>query len=400
MGRFPRGVGPDIQALNRGLPPDRKGIAVVENCTAVLCSSMNVSSMNQAQEALRKRTLLPGPAAEQLGDVVRDIHKQMGLVLRPDGHGIDPQGRMVQKLAFADTHWMNNSGQFTPQIPMDKAQQVFSALHRRPLPALLEWHTGHMPFGHGPTHPSQRVGNMIGANSGGPGNLALAIRVKQTLRCLTGRNRPVDPQRLQRLGLRQTHDLVVDRLQDVAAEEIEAGNAGANELGIIGDILKGLFDGPSNKIRTASNGQGDAGKLLFVNPTGGSIRGQDKRGSGHFRAPRNNPVGYHEGTDYVSRPGQSVKAVISGRIKKYGWPYRGDGVTRLIDVENEQGYEVRHFYVQMSGHLSVGNKVVAGQVIGTAQAIGHKPGFEGITEHVHIEIIKNGQLVDPASLIR
>ena len=144
------------------MPPDRKGIAVVENCTAVLCSSMNVSSM-------------------------------------------------------------------------DKAQQVFSALHRRPLPALLEWHTGPMPFGHGPTHPSQRVGNMIGANSGGLGNLALTIRVKQTLRCLTGRNRPVDPQRLQRLGLRQTHDLVVDRLQDVAAEEIEAGNSICKSTSFSGD---------------------------------------------------------------------------------------------------------------------------------------------------------------------
>ena len=93
-------MGPDIQALDRALPPDRKGIAVVENCTAVLCTSINVSSMAQAQEALRKRTLLPGPAAAQLGDVVRDIHKQMGLVPRPDGHGIDQQGRMVQKLAF------------------------------------------------------------------------------------------------------------------------------------------------------------------------------------------------------------------------------------------------------------------------------------------------------------
>ena len=93
-------MGPDIQALDRTLPPDRKGIAAVENCTAVLCTSINASSMAQAQEALRKRTLLPGPAAAQLGDVVRDIQKQMGLVLRPDGHGIDQQGRMVQKLTF------------------------------------------------------------------------------------------------------------------------------------------------------------------------------------------------------------------------------------------------------------------------------------------------------------
>ena len=251
-------MGPDIQALDRGLPPDCKGIAVVENCTAVLCSSMNVSSMNQAQEALRKRTLLPGPAAEQLGDVVRNIQKQMGLVLRPDGHGIDQQGRMVQKLAFADTHWMNNSGQFTPQVPMDKAQQVVSALLRRPMPSILEWHTGPMPFGHGPVHQSQRVGNMIGASGGGMGNVVLAIRVKQGLRCLSGMNRPIDNQRLQRVGLRLTNDPVADRMQDVAATEIEAGNAGANELGIIGDIFKGLFDGASDGIQKAQATGGNA----------------------------------------------------------------------------------------------------------------------------------------------
>ena len=180
----------------------------------------------------------------------------MGLVLRPDGHGIDQQGRMVQKLAFADTHWMNQSGQFTPQVPMDKAQQVVSALLRRPLPSLLEWHTGPMPFGHASAHQSQRVGNMIGASGGGMGTVVLAIRVKQGLRCLSGMNRPLDTQRLQRLGLQRTGDAVGDRILDIAAGEIEAGNAGANELGIIGDIFKGLFDGPSNIIRTANAGQG------------------------------------------------------------------------------------------------------------------------------------------------
>ncbi|MDA1311383.1 MAG: hypothetical protein O2985_17490 [Proteobacteria bacterium] len=106
----------------------------------------------------------------------------MGLVLRPDGHGIDQQGRMVQKLAFADAHWMNQSGQFTPQVPMDKAQQVVVALHRRPLPLLLEWHSGPMPFGDAPAHHAQRVGNMIGAGGGGVGNVVLAIRVRQGLR--------------------------------------------------------------------------------------------------------------------------------------------------------------------------------------------------------------------------
>ena len=393
-------MGPDIQALDRTLPPDRKGIAAVENCTAVLCSSMNVSAMNQAQEALRKKTLLPGPAAEQLGDVVRDIHKQMGLVLRPDGHGIDQQGRMVQKLAFADTHWMNQSGQFTPQIPLDKAQQVVSALLRRPLPSLLEWHTGPMPFGHASVHQSQRVGNMIGASGGGMGNVVLAIRIRQGLRCLSGMNRPVDNQRLQRLGLRLTGDPVADRMQDVAAGEIEAGNAGANELGIIGDIFKGLFDGASNIIRTASSGERTGGGMVFVNPTGGAIRGSDKKGKGHFRAPRTNTAGFHKGTDYISTPGQNVRAVISGRVSKHGWPYGDRPSIRLIDIENSSGYRVRHFYVSLKPGLSVGDTISAGDVIGTAQSLTVFSEFEGMTEHVHVEIYHNGQLVDPANLIR
>ena len=110
-------------------------------------------------------------------------------------------------------------------------------------------------FGHASAHHSRRVGNMIGASGGGMGNVVLAIRVKQGLRCLSGMNRPLDTQRLQRLGLQRTGDAVADRMLDVAATEIKAGNGGANELGIIGDIFKGIFDGASNGIHKASAGQ-------------------------------------------------------------------------------------------------------------------------------------------------
>ena len=254
--------GPVIQALDRALPPDRKGLAVVENCTAVLCSAMNVSSINQALDALRNRTLLPGPVAVQLADVVRNLHKQNGLVLRPDGHGIDQQGRLVQKLAFADTHWMNGSGQFTPQAPMDKVGQVVATLRRRPLPALLEWHGGPMPFGDAPVHAVQRVGNMIGSGGGGSGAMVLAVRARERLRCLSGMPRPLDPDRLHRLGLARTGDAVADRMLDVAATEIEAGNAGANELGILTDMFKGIFDSAANGIQRASSSAGHSAQFI------------------------------------------------------------------------------------------------------------------------------------------
>lgn len=249
-------MGPDMQTLDRTLPQDRKGLAVVEQCSAVLCGSVTVSGMGQANEALRKLSLLPSQAAEQLGDMARDLHKQTGLVLCPDGHGIDQQGRLVQRLTFAETHWLDNSGRFTPQAPLDKAREVVAALHRRPLPGLLEWHKGPMPFGSAPVHLAQRVGTMSGPG-GAMGQEVLAVRARQGLACLSGMHRPLDPERMRRVGLRRTGDIVADRMLDVAAAEIEAGNAGANELGIIGDILKGIFDDGATGIQHArgqSNG--------------------------------------------------------------------------------------------------------------------------------------------------
>lgn len=219
----------------------------------MLCSSVTVSGIGQASEALRKRSLLPSPTAEQLGDMARDFHKQTGLVLCPDGHGIDQQGRLVQRLAFAETHWLDASGRFGPQVPLDKAREVISALNRRPLPGLLEWHKGPMPFGSAPVHLAQRVGNMSGPG-GAMGQEVLAVRTREGLRCLSGMHRPLDPERMRRVGLRRTGDIVADRMLDVAAAEIEAGNAGANELGIIGDILKGLFDDGATKIQRISSG--------------------------------------------------------------------------------------------------------------------------------------------------
>ena len=114
-------MGADMQIMDRLLPQDRKGIAAVENCTAVLCSGLQSHMVGEARRVAKERTLLPSAAAEQLSDFIRNIQNQMSLTLCPDGHAIDFQGRMVQKLAFADTHWLNGQGQFTPQAPADKA---------------------------------------------------------------------------------------------------------------------------------------------------------------------------------------------------------------------------------------------------------------------------------------
>lgn len=173
-------------------------------------------------------------------------------------------------------------------------------------------------------------------------------------------------------------------------------NGTGNEIDTIIDILGGVFEGPAAGIRLARLHVEE--ETLFHNPTGRGIRGTDAFGSGAFGARRAGGARTHNGTDYSATPGQDVRAVISGEITRYGWPYRDDPSIRSIDVSNAQGYVVRHFYVLISANLREGSRVMGGDVIGRAQSLANR--YPGITEHVHIEIRHNGNLIDPTRLIR
>ena len=135
----------------------------------------------------------------------------------------------------------------------------------------------------------------------------------------------------------------------------------------------------------------------WANPTGGKIRGCDPLGCGNFQASRTGPAGPypHAGADYSSQPGQDVHAAVDGTVTRLGYPYGNSNYYRYVEVTSPNGEVVKHFYVSPS--VSAGAKVNAGDVIGTAQSF--QPRYPGITDHVHIEIRKNNQLVNPEPLI-
>ena len=134
-------------------------------------------------------------------------------------------------------------------------------------------------------------------------------------------------------------------------------------------------------------------RLILTNPTGEGIRGQDRRGAGHFGAPRGGRR--HTGVDFKGTPGQTVHAILGGKIVKYGYPYHGDMQRRYVMIEDPRGYVARHLYVKMAPSLKVGQAVAAGEVIGTLQSLGDKDGYSGITEHVHVDIQFDGVFFDP-----
>jgi murein DD-endopeptidase MepM/ murein hydrolase activator NlpD len=140
----------------------------------------------------------------------------------------------------------------------------------------------------------------------------------------------------------------------------------------------------------------DDGAADFMNPTGGEPRGHDAFGSGEFGASRDGGDRHHEGVDYVDTPGQDVVAPISGYVTKIGWAYDDDRQLKFVEITNPAlHYAARTFYVTPTVHE--GQAVQMGQTIGTAESLQSR--YAGITNHVHLEVIKAGRRMDAEQLI-
>jgi peptidoglycan LD-endopeptidase LytH len=134
----------------------------------------------------------------------------------------------------------------------------------------------------------------------------------------------------------------------------------------------------------------------FANPTGGEPRGHDAYGSGAFGASRDGGDRHHVGVDYVAQAGQDVVAPISGYVTRIGYPYDNDSGLRYVEISNPAlNYTARAFYVAPT--VREGDAVQLGEVIGRAASLQRRYG--GITDHVHLEIMRAGRHIDAASLI-
>jgi hypothetical protein len=133
-------------------------------------------------------------------------------------------------------------------------------------------------------------------------------------------------------------------------------------------------------------------------------RGNDPTGYGHFGAKRgfrNGKPRYHKGHDLVSIAGEEVYSMIDGLITKYGYMYANALQFRYIEVTNKT-YRIRLCYIEKHSLFKVGSKVCAGDRFAFAQDIAkyHNRNKKGkkqnlMINHVHVEIYKNGNLVDP-----
>ncbi|MBT9446656.1 MAG: peptidoglycan DD-metalloendopeptidase family protein [Hyphomonadaceae bacterium] len=140
------------------------------------------------------------------------------------------------------------------------------------------------------------------------------------------------------------------------------------------------------------------GHADLANPTGHSVRGPDVYGSGAYAASRSGGKRRHRGVDYVSEPGEVVRAPITGSVTHVGYAYRGDLRFLFVEVKDaHDGLTARVLYV--------GPQVVEGQQVSAGDPIGFSQDLSvrypnGITNHVHVEIADaNGARLDASDLL-
>ena len=102
----------------------------------------------------------------------------------------------------------------------------------------------------------------------------------------------------------------------------------------------------------------------------------------------------HNGIDIKADKATVVKAADDGKVIAIKNDPRY-GIT--IIIEHDNGYETRYSNLLTAEFVNVGEKVTQGQTIGT---VGNTGVFEIMDDpHLHFEILRNGEYIDPSLLM-
>lgn len=192
-----------------------------------------------------------------------------------------------------------------------------------------------------------------------------------------------------------------DDLRKTLAKLVEDGKYGPKTQTAIDQIQANFMSKPDGIIDPFGFTLKKMWPIAYAKPTGLAIRGTDNYGAGHHGASRG--FRKHDGVDYVSTPGQQVKAPLSGKVTKISKPY-ASGIDALVlsgvEIEASDGTKCWLWYMQPATNI-VGRVVKAGTtIIGTAKTLQNRY-KNGITDHVHLRIHdRNNVKINPATVIK
>lgn len=139
--------------------------------------------------------------------------------------------------------------------------------------------------------------------------------------------------------------------------------------------------------------------VLFLSAPAGALDGLQHPVAGKFTAtsgfgPRIDPITGHTtqhlGMDYKAKFGSPVRAAARGAVIDAG-PREGYGL--VVEIDHGDGWTT--LYAHLSRIVTVrGSYAEPGSMIGEFGAVGQSTG-----PHLHFELRKNGQAVDPAQFL-
>jgi murein DD-endopeptidase MepM/ murein hydrolase activator NlpD len=100
---------------------------------------------------------------------------------------------------------------------------------------------------------------------------------------------------------------------------------------------------------------------------------------------------HHSGMDFRAPVGTPARASAAGTVVKAGW---NGGYGRMIEIEHSSGFTTRYAHLSKIG-VKEGQVVGGGEVIGKVGSSGRSTG-----PHLHYEIRRNGEAIDPLRFLR
>jgi murein DD-endopeptidase MepM/ murein hydrolase activator NlpD len=168
---------------------------------------------------------------------------------------------------------------------------------------------------------------------------------------------------------------------------LEAAKSGSNDGSIDIEELKRQI---SESMASVSEIRGYLAReqnIYRATPKGWPVEGKITSQFGIRKHPQNGQDQMHSGIDISVPSGTPVKATADGIVSFAGWS-RGNGNVVVI----EHGHGLSTVYAHNSGlNVKAGQTVKQGDLIAASGSTGYSTG-----PHVHYEIWKNGQHVNPA----
>jgi murein DD-endopeptidase MepM/ murein hydrolase activator NlpD len=157
-------------------------------------------------------------------------------------------------------------------------------------------------------------------------------------------------------------------------------------FGVLRNLLKGLESRLSSVRRDVEQQEALAGATPSIWPAYGWLTGT----FGGRSDPFTGEPGFHQGLDIATEKGQPVYATANGVIES---AERSGDYGNLIVIRHEFGLATRYGHLS-SFRVKPGDPVSRGDVIGLVGSSGRSTGA-----HLHYEILFNGKLINPLSLL-